>query len=67
MRNTFFVEFQFNYRLLIWEFHSSNLNNKINRLHEKTLKIVYSDFKAKFAERLRKDGSFSIYYRYIET
>ena len=34
---------------------------------KKTLKMVYSDFKDKFDERVGKDSSFSIYYRYIET
>ena len=31
-----FIESQFNYCLLIWMFHSRNINNKINRLHERT-------------------------------
>ena len=34
--------------------------NKINRLHEKALRVVYSDFKVKFDELLEKHGSFSI-------
>ena len=40
-------------------FHSRTLNNKINRLNEKGLKIVYSD--------LEKDSSFSIYHKNIQT
>ena len=48
-------------------FHSRTLNNKINRLHEKALRIVYSDFKANFGEHLEKDGSFSIDHRNIQT
>ena len=47
--------------------HSRILNNKINRLHEKALRIVYSDFKANFDELLKKDGSFSIYHRNMQT
>ena len=31
-----FIESQFNYCFLIWMFHSRNINNKINRLHERT-------------------------------
>ena len=31
-----FIESQFNYCLLIWMFHSRTINNKINRLHERT-------------------------------
>ena len=35
-----FVKSQFSYYLFGWMFHSSNLNNKINRLHEKALRLV---------------------------
>lgn len=34
---------------------------------KKTLKMAYSDFNDKFDKCVGKDGSFSIYYRYIET
>ena len=33
-------------------FHQRNLNNKINRLQKKESRTVYSDFKAKFSNRL---------------
>ena len=33
---------------LIWMFHSRTLNSKINRLHERALRIVYSDYKLSF-------------------
>ena len=48
-------------------FHSRILNNKINRLHEKALRIVHRDYKSKFDELLGKNSSFSIYYRIIQT
>ena len=47
-------------------FHSRTLNNKINGLHEKALRIVYGDYKSKFDELLEKDGSFSIHHRNIQ-
>ena len=48
-------------------FHSRTLNNKINRLHEKALRIVYGDYKSKFDELLEKDSSFSIHHRNTQT
>ena len=38
-----FIESQFSYCPLIWMFHSRNLNNKINKLHERALRLVYKD------------------------
>ena len=42
-----------------------SLNNKINRLHERSLRIVYSDKTSDFSELLEKDGSVSIHYQNI--
>ena len=36
-----FAHSQFRYCPLIWMFHVRNLNNKINRIHECALRIVY--------------------------
>ena len=38
-----FIESQFGYCALIWMFHSRGLNNKINRIHERALRITYND------------------------
>ena len=66
LRKTF-IESQFNYCPLIWMFHSRTINNKINRLHERALRIVYSDFKSFFEGLLMKDNSFSIHERNIQS
>ena len=58
---------QFNYCPLIWMLHSKTLNNKINRLHERAPRIVYSDYKSSFNTLLEKDGSFSIHHRNIQS
>ena len=62
-----FIESQFNYCPLILMFHSRTMNNKINRLHERALRIVYSDFKSSFEGLLMKDNSFSIHERNIQS
>ena len=62
-----FIESQFNYCPLIWMFHSRTVNNKINLLHERALRIVYSDFKSPFEGLLMKDNSFSIHERNIQS
>ena len=48
-------------------FHSRRLNNKINNLHEKVLRIVYSHYKSTFQELLDKGTSFSVHHRDIQT
>ena len=57
--NSFFNS-QFNYCPLVWMFHSRSINNKINRLHERVLRILYNDFKSSFKNLLDKDGTVSI-------
>ena len=58
-----FVESQFVYCPLIWMFHSRTLNNRINRLHERALRLVYKTTHLTFEELLRKDNYFSIHHR----
>ena len=60
-----FIKSQFNYCPLIWMFHSRTMNNKINRIHERAL--VYSDHVSSFDELLKKDRSFSIHRRNIQS
>ena len=51
--NAFFNS-QFSHCLLIWMFHS-RLINKINRLNERCLRIVYSDNQSTFEKLLEKE------------
>ena len=61
-----FVESQFGYCPLIWTFHTRVLNNKINRIHERALRITYKDKSSTFQELLEKDNSVSIHHRNIQ-
>ena len=45
--------------------HSRTLNNEIEKLHERAIRIVSLDFKANLDELLEKYGSFSIHHRNI--
>ena len=54
---------QFNYCPLIWMCHSRKNNNKINKLHERRLRIIYNDKLSSFNALLEKDGSFLIHER----
>ena len=47
--------------------HSRTLNNKINHLHEISIRIVYSDYKLSFNTLLEKDVSFSVHHRNIQS
>ena len=63
--NTFFKS-QFNYCPLVWMCCNRSLNTKINRLHERCLRIVHNDKKSTFNELLVKDGSVSIHHENIQ-
>ena len=47
-------------------FHSRRLNNKINSIHERTLRITYQDNTSTFQELPNKDNSVSIHHRNLQ-
>ena len=57
---------QFSYCPLIWMFHSRKLNNKINKLHERCLGIVYSDSTSSFDKLIETDNSVPVHHRNIQ-
>ena len=63
---TAFISSQFGYCPLVWMFHSRTLNNRINRIHERALRIVYSDNQSSFDELLNRDNSCTIHMRNIQ-
>ena len=57
---------QSSYYPLTWMFHNRKLNNKINKLHERCLLIVYSDNTSSLEELLETDNSVSVYHENIQ-
>ena len=51
---------------LIWMFHSRKLNHRINKIHERALRIVYNDYRCTLEERLDRDNSFTIHERNLQ-
>ena len=66
LMNSFFTS-QFNYFPLTWMCHSRTMNNKINRLHERCLRIVLGDKTSSFKQLLEKDGSVTIHTRNLQS
>ena len=66
LMNAFF-KVQFNYCPVVWMFHNRSLNNKINRLHERCLRIIYNDKHSNFEELLVKDNFVSTHHNNIPT
>ena len=61
-----FFESQFEYCSLIWMCHRRTLNNRINSLHYRALRLIYNDESLSFFELLNKDGSVKIPHRNIQ-
>ena len=61
-----FFNSQFSYCPLIWMFCSRMSNNKINKLQERSLRILYKDDYSNFEELLKKNHSVTIHIRNIQ-
>ena len=61
-----FVTSQFQYCPLVWMFHSRRMNSKINRLHERALRIAYKDYTSTFVALLEKDKSVTIHQKNLQ-
>ena len=47
-------------------FHSKTLDNKINRLHERALRLIFKDKSLTFKQLLEKDNSFTVHHRNLQ-
>ena len=61
-----FILSQFNNCPLIWLFHSRSLNNRINRIHERALRIVFNDNVSSLDELINKSGSVRVHHRNLQ-
>ena len=62
-----FIISQFSYCPLVWMFHSRNTKNRVNKIHERALRLVYDDSPyLSFDELLIKEKSVSIHQRNLQ-
>ena len=59
-----FITSWFSYCPLIRMFHSRNLNNKINRIHERALRLVYQN-NLSFSELIDLDNSVTVQQKFL--
>ena len=64
--NAYFLS-QFGYYHLVWMNHCRILNNCINELHERALRLLYSDFNSTFPTLLIKGKYVRIHQRNLQT
>ena len=56
-----FITSHFSYAPVVWMFHSRKLNNRINNIHKRALRLVYKDDTSCFDDLLATDNSFKIH------
>ena len=61
-----FVVSQFSYCPLVCLFHDRSLNNKINKIHERALRISYKDSCSNFEELLLKANTVSTHHKNLQ-
>ena len=61
-----FVISQFKYCPFIWVFHNRTLNNKINWICERVLRLVYQNKDLSFSELLELDNSVIIHQKKLQ-
>ena len=62
-----FITSQFSYCPLVCMFHSRTLNNRINKIHEKALRLVYkNETFSSFDDLLKKEKSMSIHQKNLQ-
>ena len=66
LMNTFRTS-QFSYCPLVWMFHSRTLNNRINKIHERALRVVFkNETFLSFDDLLKRGKSVSIHQKNLQ-
>ena len=62
-----FITSRFSYCHLVWMFHSRTLNNQINKIHEKALRLVCkNEIFFSLDDLLKRDKSVSIHQKNLQ-
>ena len=62
-----FITSQFSYCPLIWMFHSRRMEHKVNKIHERALRLIHpSNSKLAFEELLEKNKTVSIHQKNLQ-
>ena len=62
-----FIESQFKYCPLAWMFHERQINDKINKVHERAKRIMFNDIITPFEELLVKDETFTMHHQNVQS
>ena len=66
VHNPAFITSHFCYCPLLWMCHSRTINNRINKIHERSLRIVYRDEISSYEQLLVKSESVTIHHKNIQ-
>ena len=61
-----FFKSQFSHWPLVWMCHSRKINNNVNHLHERCLRVIYNNKISSFKELLERDGPIPIHNRNLQ-
>ena len=61
-----YMKAQFSYCPLIWMLHDRYLNAKVNKIHERPLRIVYKDTHADYEALMKLDDAVSAHQRNLQ-
>ena len=62
-----YVMSQFNYCSSVWMFHGKVANERIKRVHERALRVVYNDFSSNYQLLLSKGNHVTIHQKNLKT